>query len=85
MRALIEMCKLLDNLDGVNTRIQGDSVFANGIEIRTTIDFDDLGNYKYIIIHDHKFSDKMNFFDAVYFAQNILMGKKYATNDYQTC
>lgn len=85
MRELLEMCKLLDNLDGVKTRIQGDTVFANDVEIRTTISFDDFGNYKYIVISDHKFSEEMNFFYAVYFAETVLLRGDNATDDNQTC
>lgn len=83
---LREMCKFLDEFDGVSTWIQGDSIFTNnGIEIRTTINFDDYGQYKFIVIHDHTFSEEMNFFDALYFAETVLRGKCNVSNNYQTC
>jgi len=85
MREFIEMCEVLDGIEGVRTWIQGDTVFANGIEIRTTVNFDDLGNYKYIVVHESKFSEEMNFFDALWFAETVIRGRNDATNNDKAC
>ncbi len=70
MKELIEMCKCLDSIEGVRTWIQGDSIYTNAdVEIRTTINLDDCGQYKYIVISNHIFSDEMSYFDALFFAE----------------